>query len=97
MKELYRVIKRPVVTEKSNRLNEKLNQVAFEVAWDASKSEIKQAVEKIFNVKVDKVRTMRMAPKMKNYGRKRVQRQNAWKKALVTLKQGNKIDFYEGI
>jgi len=97
MRDVYQVIKRPVVTEKSNKLNEKLNQVVFEVHWEASKSEIKQAVEKIFNVKVDKVRTMKAAGKSKNYGRKRVQRQSPFKKALVTLKQGSKIDFYEGI
>jgi large subunit ribosomal protein L23 len=97
MKELYQVIKRPVVTEKSNSLNEKLNQVVFEVDWDASKSEIKHAVEKIFNVKVEKVRTMRNAGKTKNYGRKSVHRRSSWKKAFVTLKEGNKIDFYEGI
>ena len=97
MRELYQVIKRPVVTEKSNSLNEKLNQVVFEVDWDASKSEIKHAVEKIFNVKVEKVRTMRVAGKVKNYGRKSVHRKSAWKKAFVTLKEGSKINFYEGI
>jgi large subunit ribosomal protein L23 len=86
-----------VVTEKSNKLNEKLNQVVFEVRWDASKAEIKRAVEKIFNVKVDKVRTMKAAGKSKNYGRKKVHRQSPLKKALVTLQEGSKIDFYEGI
>jgi len=96
MRDIYRVIKRPVVTEKSNRLNEKLNQVVFEVDWSASKSEIKLAVEKIFNVKVDKVRTVRIAAKRKRYGRRMVQRQSAWKKAFVSLQEGSKIDFYEG-
>jgi large subunit ribosomal protein L23 len=96
MRDIYQVIKKPVVTEKSNRLNEKLNQVVFEVDWTASKSEIKLAVEKIFSVKVEKVRTVRMAAKHKQYGRRIVQRQSAWKKAFVTLKEGSKIDFYEG-
>ena len=97
MRNLFQVLKRPLVTEKSNQLNEKLNTVVFEVDWTATKSEIKLAVEKIFNVKVDKVRTVRLAGKSKHYGRKIVQRTNPMKKAFVTLKEGNKIDFYEGI
>lgn len=97
MKNMYHTIVRPVVTEKSNQLNEKLNQVVFEVEWKATKSEIKHAVEKLFNVKVEKVRTMRVAGKRKNYGRKKIQRQSAWKKAFITLKEGDKIDFYEGV
>jgi len=94
MREIYQVIKRPIVTEKSNTLNQSFNQVVLEVDWSATKSEIKSAVEKLFNVKVDKVRTVRIAGKRRNYGRKRVQRQSAYKKAIVTLKQGYKVDFY---
>jgi large subunit ribosomal protein L23 len=97
MKNMYQTIVRPVVTEKSNQLNEKLNQVVFEVAWDSTKTEIKLAVEKLFNVHVEKVRTVRVAGKKKNYGRKRIQRESAWKKAFITLKEGDKLDFYEGV
>jgi len=94
MREIYQVIKRPIVTEKSNTLNQSFNQVVLEVDWNATKSEIKSAVEKLFNVKVDKVRTVRIAGKRRNYGRKRVQKQSAYKKAIVTLKEGSKLDFY---
>ena len=97
MKDIYQIIKRPIITEKSNQLNEELNQVVFEVDWKATKPEIKEAVEKIFNVKVEKVRTMRIPGKRRRWGRKMVQRQSAWKKAIVTLKEGYKIDFYEEI
>jgi large subunit ribosomal protein L23 len=97
MKNIYQTIIRPVVTEKSNQLNEKLNQVVFEVDWNASKFEIKEAVEKLFSVHVVKVRTMRVAGKEKPYGRKRIQRESAWKKAFITLKEGDKLDFYEGV
>ena len=97
MKEVYQILKRPIVTEKSNKINESLNQVVFEVDWTATKPQIKMAVEALFNVKVDKVRTARIPGKQRTYGRKRIQRANAWKKAIVTLKEGSKLDFYEEI
>jgi len=97
MKDFYQIIKRPLMTEKSNALNERLNQVVFEVDWDATKPEIKQAVESLFNVKVSKIRTARIAGKHRRYGRKQIRRANPWKKAVVTLKEGFKLDFYQEI
>ncbi len=97
MKNLYQVIKRPIVTEKSNAANEKQNQVVFEVDWNATKPEIKRAVESLFNIKVEKVRTARIAGKHRHYGRKLVRRGDPWKKATVTLKEGFKLDFSEEI
>ncbi|HHJ64656.1 MAG TPA: 50S ribosomal protein L23 [Aquifex aeolicus] len=90
----YEVIIRPVITEKSNRLMEDLGKYTFEVALDASKSEIKNAVEELFGVKVRKVNTMIVKPKKKRvlgrfrqYGYTR-----KWKKAVVTLEPGESID-----
>lgn len=96
MRDAYELILRPILTEKSNILNERNNQVVFEVRWDATKSELKQAVEKIFKVRVEKVRTARISQKRRRYGRKYVRRSRAYKKAIVTLKEGERIEFYEG-
>lgn len=88
------IIRRPIIlTEKANLLREKNNQVVFEVARDANKVEIKDAVQKLFNVKVTGVNTMVMRGKMKRMGRGYAKTQN-WKKAIVTLKQGDSIDFF---
>lgn len=97
MKDLYQIIKRPIMTEKGNTLNERLNQVVFEVDWNATKPEIKMAVETLFQVKVSKIRTSRIAGKHRRYGRKLIQRSAPWKKAIVTLKEGYKLDFYQEI
>jgi large subunit ribosomal protein L23 len=87
------VIRRPIVlTEKSNRLRE-MNQVVFEVARDANKIEIRNAVEKLFNVKVACVNTLVMRGKDRRMGRGYAKMQN-WKKAMVTLKEGHSIDFF---
>ena len=87
------VIRRPIVlTEKSNRLREQ-NQVVFEVARDANKVEIRNAVEKLFNVKVASVNTLVMRGKDRRMGRGYAKMQN-WKKAMVTLKEGSSIDFF---
>ena len=87
------VIRRPIVlTEKSNRLREQ-NQVVFEVARDANKIEIRNAVEKLFNVKVAQVNTLVMRGKDRRMGRGYAKMQN-WKKAMVTLKEGHSIDFF---
>ena len=90
----YEIIIRPVITEKSNRLMEDHGKYTFEVALDASKSEIKRAVEELFGVKVRKVNTMIVKPKKKRvlgrfrqYGTTR-----KWKKAIVTLEPGQSID-----
>jgi large subunit ribosomal protein L23 len=87
------IIRRPIVlTEKANLLRE-TNQVVFEVARDANKVEIRTAVEKLFNVKVESVNTLLMRGKDKRMGRGYSKLQN-WKKAMVTLKAGHSIDFF---
>ena len=87
------VIRRPIVlTEKSNRLREQ-NQVVFEVARDANKIQIRNAVEKLFNVKVASVNTLVMRGKDRRMGRGYAKMQN-WKKAMVTLREGHAIDFF---
>lgn len=96
MNKLYSIIKRPLVTEKSNSLRSNFNQIAFEVQFDASKTEIKKAIEKLFEVKVDKVCTSIVHGKMKRVGR-HVGRQSNWKKAIVTLKEGSSIELFEGV
>jgi len=88
------ILKRPLLSEKSTAVQDKLNQVAFEVDVDANKLQIQQAVEKRFNVKVTKVRTLNFMGKLKRMGRYEGRRR-AWKKAIVTLAQGQKIEFFE--
>lgn len=88
------VIRRPIIlTEKVNWLREKNNQVVFEVARSANKVEIKAAVQKLFNVHVMAVNTMIMRGKDRRMGRGHARTQN-WKKAIVTLKEGDAIDFF---
>ncbi|MGH7295568.1 MAG: 50S ribosomal protein L23 [Polyangiaceae bacterium] len=88
------IIRRPIVlTEKANLLREKRNQVVFEVARTANKVEIKSAVQKLFNVKVMAVNTMVFRGKDRRMGRGYAKTQN-WKKAVVTLKEGDSIDFF---
>ena len=87
------IIRRPIVlTEKSNRLREQ-NQVVFEVSRDANKIQIRDAVEKLFNVKVANVNTLVMRGKDRRMGRGYAKMQN-WKKAMVTLREGHSIDFF---
>lgn len=93
MKPLHQILKRPLITEKSSQQKEVANVVAFEVARDANKIEIKQAVEKAFEVKVDSVNTVLMAGKVKRVGRNFGKRSN-WKKAYVTLAEGHDIDLF---
>lgn len=95
MRDPRTVLVRPIMTEKSMRLKEEHNAVTFEVAVDANKVEIRQAVEAVFNVKVQEVRTARMLGKLKRLGRFEGRRPS-WKKALVTLAPGHKIEFVEG-
>ncbi len=89
------VLKRPVVTEKSTALREEENQYAFEVALDANKIEIRRAVESTFGVRVLDVRTQIVRGKMKRFRRGFGKKPN-WKKAVVTLREGDFIDFFEG-
>ena len=88
---MYQIIKRPHVSEKSALLGDAANQAVFQVATDANKSEIKQAVEQLFNVKVADVRTVNMKGKSKRMGM-RSGRRSDWKKAYVSLEQGHEID-----
>ena len=93
MRPLHQIIKRPLITEKSSQQKEIARVVAFEVARDANKIEIKQAVEKAFEVKVDSVNTVLVAGKVKRVGRNYGKRSN-WKKAYVTLAEGHDIDLF---
>jgi large subunit ribosomal protein L23 len=91
------IIKRPLVlTEKGNRLREDENQYMFEVARDANKTEIRNAVEKLWPVSVIKVHTINVRGRMRRMGRGHAKTQN-WKKAVVSLKAGDSIDFFEGV
>ncbi len=91
----YQIIRRPLVTEKSTINKENNNQLVFEVAPRANKVEIRRAIESIFNVRVLKVRTIHMIGKKKRTGRAIGKRRN-WKKAIVTLGAGERIEFFEG-
>jgi len=92
---LYEVVRRPLVTEKST-LGSEHNQVAFVVPMDATKPEIKTAIEDLFNVKVKAVNTLRQSGKIKRF-RGRTGKRAAVKKAYVTLEQGHSIDVTTGI
>jgi len=93
MKPLHRIIRQPLITEKTSLQKEAGRVVAFEVSMDANKIEIKQAVEKAFSVKVENVNTVLVAGKVKRVGRNFGKRAN-WKKAYVTLAEGSTIDFF---
>lgn len=92
MKSMFNIIKKPCLTEKGMGLQEVSNQVVLKVDPRANKIEIKNAVEQLFNVKVDKVRTANMHGKKKRLGR-HMGRTSDWKKAVVTLSEGHTIDF----
>ena len=95
MKNMYEVIRRPLITEKTTALKETQRSLCFEVHRDASKPEIKKAVETLFGVKVQDVRVANVHGKVKRQGRY-VGRRPDWKKAYVVLKQGEKmIEFFE--
>lgn len=94
--ELYKVLRRPHITEKANDLKDANNEYVFEVATDANKIQIRQAVEGLFNVRVSEVRTSVVRGKNKRVGRIMGRRPN-WKKAFVSLKEGQTIDFFEGM
>ncbi|MBE9482121.1 MAG: 50S ribosomal protein L23 [Chloroflexi bacterium] len=92
---LYDVLRRPLITEKNTALQAQ-NKYAFEVAGEANKHQIKQAVEKAFKVKVTAVNVMTVPGKGRRIGRRQVLTQS-WKKAIVTLKAGDKIALFEGV
>ncbi len=95
MKNLYTVIKKPLFTEKGSNLKEAENKLLVEVSSDANKIEIKKAIEEIFKVKVEKVATIKTHGKWKRHGKSLGKRSDR-KKALITLKKGEKLDFIEG-
>ena len=92
---LYEVLRRPLITEK-NTLLQAQGRYAFEVASKANKQQIKQAVETAFKVEVTAVNTMTVPGKQRRVGRRQVLT-SPWKKAIVTLKPGDKIELFEGV
>ncbi len=93
----FETIKRPVVTEKSSQISqEDPKAYLFEVAMNSTKEEIKEAIENLFDVKVDTVRTLIVRGKVKRVRRSMGKRSN-WKKAYVTLQKGFQINFIEGV
>jgi large subunit ribosomal protein L23 len=92
----YDLFRRPLITEKTNIQKEVSNQVTFEVDRRANRVEIKRAIEKIFKVNVVSVRTMQVKGKRKRRGRI-VGKRRDWKKAIVTLRPGDRIEFFEGV
>ena len=96
MKDLHYLITSPLITEKGTLVNEQGNQFVFRVRPEANKIEIRQAVETLFKVKVEKVRTINYLGKFRRVGRWTGQRPR-WKKAYVTLAAGQRIDFFESV
>jgi large subunit ribosomal protein L23 len=97
MMNIYQVLKRPILTEKSDYQRDD-NQYVFEVDRKANKLQIKEAVEVLFDVQVVGVNTMIMKPKRRRLGRKMITTRPAWKRAVVTLAPGERIqEFFEGV
>ena len=95
---MYDVLKRPVDTEKTRYQGDLWEpQYSFEVDRRASKQQVKSAVEGIFDVAVVKVRIINVKPKRGRYGRRVVVRRPGWKKAIVTLAEGQRLDIFEGV
>jgi large subunit ribosomal protein L23 len=95
MKNIYTVLKKPLFTEKGSNLKEVHNKILVEVARDANKLDIKKAIEDIFKVKVEKIATINTEGKWKRYG-KFIGKRSGRKKAIITLKAGEKLEFIEG-
>jgi large subunit ribosomal protein L23 len=98
-KSVFDIIRRPIVTEKSNYLSSYLNQYVFEVDYDSTKTTIKDAIETIFDVKVERVNVMIVPAKQSRSMRNRRMRtrSSAYKKAIVTLAEGERIPIFEGV
>jgi large subunit ribosomal protein L23 len=92
----FKVIKRPLITEKANLHKELSNQIALEVDRRANKVEIRRAVEALFKTEVLEVKTLNVQGKMRRVGKNRGRRPN-WKKAIVKLAPGKRIEFFEGV
>ncbi len=101
---LYEILKRPLSTEKVNRLSD-LRQYAFEVDPRANKAQIKEAVEAVFNVTVEDVRVMNVAAHRRRHPRSRIMghkakqvvRKPGWKKAIITVAEGQRLELFEGV
>lgn len=96
MNDMYQILKRPLVTEKSTLMKDERNKLLFEVDRRANKIQIKEAVQKIFKVDVLDVATMNIKGKKKRVGRHFTTRPD-WKKAVVTIKAGQRVEFFEGV
>jgi large subunit ribosomal protein L23 len=96
MFEEYKIIRRPIITEKGSTLKDDNNQVVFEVDRHSNKPEIRKAIEKLFKVTVLGIQTQNRRGKPKRFGRF-LGRRRQWKKAVVTLKEGDRVDFFEGV
>jgi len=94
--DLHQVIQRPIVTEKSAIAREEANIATFRVDPEATKHDIQRAVELLFEVKVENVRTMNQPGKKRRVGKK-IGRKPSWKKAIVELAPGNTIEYFEGV
>jgi large subunit ribosomal protein L23 len=94
--EKFQTIKRPFITEKGTLLREGSNKYLFEVDIEANKFQIKTSIEKLFNVHVEQVRTLRMRGKTRRVG-KNIGRKSNFKKAYISLREGEKIDLFEGV
>ncbi len=96
MRKYYDIIIEPIITEKSNTQKEEAQQVTFKVPLWATKIQIREAVEKVFEKKVLDVKTIKVKGKVKRLGRHFGKRPD-WKKAIIKLKPGERIDFFEGV
>jgi large subunit ribosomal protein L23 len=98
-KSVFDIIRRPIITEKSNYLSSSLNQYVFEVDYEATKTMVKDAIETIFDVKVSRVNVMIVPAKQSRsmQNRRMRTRTNAYKKAIVTLAEGERIPIFEGV
>lgn len=94
--DLHKVIRRPLITEKANTLKEQSNQIALEVDRRANKIEIRRAVETLFKTEVLEVKTLNVEGKTRRVGRN-VGRRPSWKKAIVRLAPGKRIEFFDGM
>mgnify|MGYP000364868426 FL=1 len=94
--DMYKIVKKPLVTEKGTVMLGEGNRVTFKVHLDANKIEIREAVQKIFSVTVLQVNTQVVRGKRKRFG-KAMGQTKSWKKAMVQLKEGDKIEIFEGV
>lgn len=99
MTTIYDVLRRPIITEKSNYQAGKLNQYSFEVLSNATKAQVQEAVEHLYNVNVDRINIINVPAKRSRRARSRrvLVRRSSFKKAIVTLQPGETIEVFEGV